>query len=219
MKKLIIFGSGILAKLAHFYFTRDSEYKIEGFTVDSPFLHNKVLCNLPVVPFEKICLLFPPEDHVIFVAIGPSSMNSIRETKYNEVKLKGYKFAKYISPVSLCYSKVGENCLVADNVTINPFSKIGNNNFFWEYSLISHDSVIMNNCYFGPRSIISSYTQVKNNVIVGSNTTIKSRLTIEEKTLIGSSCYISKNTTVNSVYGRNCSKFLGEISNKIDISD
>ena len=146
-------------------------------------------------------------------------MNTNREIKYKEAKLKGYKIAKYISPSSLCYSEVGENCLVADYVSINPFSKIGNNNFFWEYSLVSHDSVINDNCYFGPRSIISSYTQIKNNVIIGANATIKSRLTIGENTLIGSGCYLSKNTAANSVYGRNCSKFLGEISNKIDISD
>lgn len=219
MKNLIIFGTGVLAKLAHFYFERDSDLKPVCFTVDNSFLDNNGFCNLPVVPFEKICSLYPPENHEMFVAIGPSSMNSNRENKYIEAKLKGYKLSKYASPFSLNYSNVGENCLIADNVTINPFSQIGNNNFFWEYSLISHDSVISNNCYFGPRSIISSYTQIKNNVIVGANATIKSRLTIEEKTLIGSGCYISKNTTAFSIYGRNCSKFLGEVSNKIDISD
>ena len=44
------------------------------------------------------------------------------------LKSKGYKMAKYVSPHSLCYSKVGENSLIADHVSINPFSKIGFNN-------------------------------------------------------------------------------------------
>jgi len=219
LKKLIIFGTGIAAKLAHFYFKRDGEYLPVCFTVNRSYINSEKLCNLPIIPFERIDTIYKPDLHEIFVAIGPSSMNVNREIKYKESKSKGYKIAKYVSRFSLCYSEVGENCFIADNVTINPFSKIGNNNFFWEYSLISHDSVINDNCYFGPRSIISSYTQIKNNVIVGASTTIKSRLTIEEKTLIGSGCYLSKNTSANSVYGRNCSKFLGEISNKIDISD
>ena len=219
MKNLIIFGSGIVAKLAHFFFERDSDYSVVCFTVDSSHLDNDRLCDLPVFPFEEICSLYPPEKNEMFVAIGPSTMNSHRESKYIEVKLKGYKLAKYLSPFSLCYSDVGENSLIADNVTINPYSQIGNNNFFWEYSLVSHDTIISNNCYFGPRSIIGSYSKIKNNVIVGANATIKSRIIIEDKTLIGSSCYISRNTTALSVYGRNCSKFLGEISSKIDISE
>ena len=189
------------------------------FTADKYYIKKNKLLNLPVIPFDEICTIYKPDHHEIFIAIGPSFMNENREIKYNEAKLKGYRIAKYISPSSLCYSEVGENCLIADNVTINPFSNIGNNNFFWEYSLISHDAVISDNCYFGPRSIVSSYTKIKNNVIVGANATIKSRLTIEKNTLVGSCCYISKNTTVNSVYGRNCSKFLGNISKKIDISD
>lgn len=219
MKKLIIFGSGVVAKLAYFLFTRDSNYLPICFTVDNEYKTRDSFNNLPLIPFNKITELYPPETHEMFVAIGPSSMNSKREKKFFEVKSKGYKMAKYVSPHSLCYSKVGENSLIADYVSINPFSKIGFNNFFWEYSLISHDSIVMNNCYFGPRSIVSSYSVIQNNVIIGSNSTIKSKVTISNKTLVGSSCYISKNTTPESVFGRNSSKFLGEISTRINISD
>jgi acetyltransferase-like isoleucine patch superfamily enzyme len=219
MKKLIIFGSGVVAKLAYFLFTRDGNYLPICFTVDNEYKTRDSFNNLPLIPFNKITELYPPESHEMFVAIGPSAMNSKREKKFIEVKSEGYKMAKYVSPHSLCYSEVGENSLIADHVSINPFSKIGYNNFFWEYSLISHDSTVMNNCYFGPRSIVSSYSVIQNNVIIGANSTIKSKVTISHKTLVGSSCYISKNTTSESVFGRNCSKFLGEISSRIDISD
>ena len=64
-------------------------------------------------------------------------MNNIREKKFFEAKAKGYKLASYISKNAIVNSKLGENCLVADGVIINPFSKIGSNNFFWEFFSIS----------------------------------------------------------------------------------
>ena len=38
MKDLIIFGAGPFAELAHYYFERDSGYKVAAFTLDSAFL-------------------------------------------------------------------------------------------------------------------------------------------------------------------------------------
>ncbi len=35
--KLVIFGSGDIAQLAHYYFTNDSLYDVVAFTVDSEY--------------------------------------------------------------------------------------------------------------------------------------------------------------------------------------
>ena len=53
-KKLIIFGTGEIAQLAHYYFTNDSNYEIAAFTVDEQFLEEDTFCSLPVVPFETL---------------------------------------------------------------------------------------------------------------------------------------------------------------------
>ena len=34
MSELVIVGSGVTARMAHYYFTRDSEHKVIAFTVD-----------------------------------------------------------------------------------------------------------------------------------------------------------------------------------------
>lgn len=218
MKKLIIFGNTVVAKLAHHYFKRDSDYEIIGFTVDKQFMDEDTFLGLPNIEFETIENQYPPSEYDLFLAIGPNKMNDIREQKFKEAKAKGYYLATYISPSAVCNSELGENSLVADNAVVNPFVKIGHNNFIWEFSLICNDCEIHNNCYFSPRSVVSSYTLIKNNSIIGTNAVIKARVIIEEKSLIGANCYISKNTEVKSVFGEKCSPHLGNISDKVNIS-
>ncbi len=38
MSKIVIFGTGDIAQLAHYYFTTDSPYEVVAFTVDKAFL-------------------------------------------------------------------------------------------------------------------------------------------------------------------------------------
>ena len=54
MTRLVIFGNGEIAELAHYYFSTDSAYLVEGFTVDAEFLETESFCGLPLVPFEAV---------------------------------------------------------------------------------------------------------------------------------------------------------------------
>ena len=54
MKKVIIFGTGDLAKLIRKYLTRDSPHEIVAFTSHQEFINEKNIDGLPVIPFEKI---------------------------------------------------------------------------------------------------------------------------------------------------------------------
>ena len=45
-KPLVIFGIGEVAQLAHFYFGKDSDYKVAAFTVDVAYLTEKIFCDL-----------------------------------------------------------------------------------------------------------------------------------------------------------------------------
>ncbi|MCG8601524.1 MAG: hypothetical protein MI807_15380, partial [Verrucomicrobiales bacterium] len=131
---------------------------------------------------------------------------------------KGYSIASYISPNAVCHSDLGDNCLVADNVVINPFSEIGEDNFFWEFSLICNDLKIGDHCYFSPRSVISSYSVVGDNSVIGTGSIIKAHVKISKRTLVGAKCYITKDTQEKSVYGERNSEFLGCVSDKVNVS-
>lgn len=218
MKKIIIFGSGIMAKIAHFYFCRDSHYDIVSFCTDRSYRVTNEFCGLPVVNFEDVEKSYPPDLYDMFIAVGPSKMNSIRELKFNEARKKGYKLATYKSPYSICDSAVGENTFIGDMAIIHPFVEVGENNLIWEYALLGNNCKIASHGYFSPRSTVSTFATVEDNVLLGTGSIIKTGVTVARKSLIGASCYISANTKENGVYGEKSSILYGCIGDKLDIS-
>jgi hypothetical protein len=52
MAKLVIFGTGDIARLAHYYFTRDSRHPVVAFTVDAPYRSADEFLGLPLVDFR-----------------------------------------------------------------------------------------------------------------------------------------------------------------------
>jgi hypothetical protein len=218
MKKLIIFGNSSMARVSHFYFSRDSDYEVAGFTVDARYNHQGPMCGLGVVDFERLEETHPPAAYDLFVAIGPSRMNALREMKCAEARAKGYRLASYLSPRSVCESAIGENTFVADMVVISPFVTIGHDNFFYDGVICSSEATIGNHCYFAPRSYVGSLCEVRDNSILGAGAVLKSGVIVARMTLVGASAYISANTEEKGVYGEKSSELYGCISDKLDIS-
>ena len=216
-KKLIIFGVGSLAKMMDFYFSRDSDYEVVAFTVDAEYNTKSKFLDKEVINFENIVSDYPPQKFEMFIAIGPSKMNTIRARKYREAKEKGYQLANYISPNAICDSSIGDNSVVGDMSVINAYVEFGDNNFVWEHSVISNDSIIMDNCYVSPNTSIGTNSIICDNSIIGTGAIIKTGVKVAEKSLVGAACYISSSTMANGIYGQKSSKIYGEISGKINI--
>jgi UDP-3-O-[3-hydroxymyristoyl] glucosamine N-acyltransferase len=218
MKNLVIFGNASMAKVSHYYFSRDSDYTVAAFTVDAGYNDKGSICGLEVLDFERIEDVYPPDTSAMFIAIGPSRMNGVREAKFLDAKKKGYRLASYLSPRSVCGSVVGENTFVADMVVIAPFVTIGHDNYFYDGAICSNDAIIGSHCYFAPRSYVGSLCDVRDNSILGAGAVLKSGVVVARQTLVGASAYISANTQENGVYGERNSEIYGRISDKLDIS-
>ena len=54
MKKLIIYGIEEYAEVAQYYFEKESDYKVDFFTVDKKYATKKSLNGKKVVPFEDL---------------------------------------------------------------------------------------------------------------------------------------------------------------------
>jgi sugar O-acyltransferase (sialic acid O-acetyltransferase NeuD family) len=201
-QNLIIFGNGIAAKMAKYYFDNDSHYQIVAFTVDKDFIVSEMLEGLPVLDFSTIDLHFPPIENTIFIAVGYSKMNELRENKYQIAKKMGFGIASYISSRCVNMSKfpIGENAYILEGSIIQPFAKIGNNVTIWSGSVVGHGSIIEDNNFLSINVVVCGYTVIKNNCFLGANSTISDFVTIAEKTLVGAQSFISKNTEKGSVY-------------------
>ena len=115
-KKLIIFGIGELGELAKFYFDNDSDFQTVAFTLDEKYIKENTFSGLPVYSFSNLENNFNPEDYYLFIAIGYSKMNKIREEKYYQALDKGYKLASYISSKASIFKNcsIGSNCFILE---------------------------------------------------------------------------------------------------------
>ncbi len=147
-QKLVIVGAGETAEIAYEYFTRDSPFKVEGFSVEEAYLKTKTQFGLPVVPLEQIENHFDPKTHRIFVAISYTCLNRLRTRLLNQVKSKGYLPCSYISPQAFIAenAKIGQNCFVFENVVVQRGAQICDNTVIWCSSSIGHRSRIGPNC-------------------------------------------------------------------------
>jgi len=219
MKKLIIFGTGDVARLAHYYFSCDSEYEVMGFTVDKEYMEGDVFLDLPVVDFEEIADYFAPETHKMFIAIGYTKMNRIRAQTYFKAKERGYELATYVSSrcTFLTDNPVGDNCFILEDNTIQPFVEIGNNVTLWSGNHIGHDSVIEDHCFLASHIVVSGNVRINQYCFIGVNATLRNSITIAPETLVGAGAIIMKDTVEKGVYVPEKTELLNTKSDRVKL--
>lgn len=202
MKPLVIFGAGVGAKLAHYYFTRDTTQPVAAFTVDRPYWRENSFQGLPVIPADELRATYPPERYDLFVALSYAKMNRIRAERYYELKEMGYHLVSYVSPqcTFLTDNPIGDNCFILEDNTIQPFATIGNNVTLWSGNHIGHDAVIEDHCYITSHVVIAGHVHVGAYSFLGVNSTIRNDVRIGRHTLVGMGAAITKDTEDQSVY-------------------
>ena len=219
-KKLIIIGNTSNARLAKYFFETDSEYSVKAFSVNKEYITEPEFVELPVTPFEEIKKNYPPEEFELFVAVGYTDMNKIREKLYNECKAMGYKMANYISShcTFLTQFPTGDNCFILEDNTIQPYVKIGNNVVLWSGNHIGHDVTIEDHNFITSHVVVSGFVTIKRNCFIGVNATLRDGITIAPETLIAAGAIIMKDTEENGVYLPPRSTLFDKKSNEIKIS-
>ena len=212
MAKVLIFGVLDTAELAHYYLTHDSEHEVVAFTVSKTFLEQTRFKGLPVVPFEDIEMLYPPQEYKLFAPMTAKKMNTLRETIYLEGKAKGYDFITYISSKATWFNNdIGENCFILEDNTIQPFTKIGNNVVLWSGNHIGHHGEIKDHVFFTSHVVLSGHCTVGSHCFFGVNATIRDYTTLAKGTLLAMGASLTKQETEEwSVYVGNPAKRLGD---------
>lgn len=198
--KVIIFGNSDFAKLIYFYLKEEKKYEIVGFCVDDEFIKEKTFCGLKIIPFSQI-KQYPPKEYKIIVAIGYQKINTIREAVFKRFKNLGYNFISYVhkSAVLAQDFKIKENCIILENVVIQPFCEVNENTIILPRSVICHDAKIGKNCFIASCVCVNGYTIINNNTFLGAGSVIRDKIAIGCKNLIGAGCSILNSTEDNYV--------------------
>ena len=219
MAKLVIFGAGVIARMAHYYFTRDTEHEVVAFTVDEKYRPSDTFLDLPLIPLEGIEKRYAPAEYKMFVGLGYARMNKAREEKYHQMKAIGYELVSYVSSRCsfLTDHPVGDNCFILEDNTIQPFVKIGNNVTLWSGNHIGHDAVIEDHCFLTSHVVVSGFTRIGHHSFLGVNATLRNDITIAPETLIGAGAIIMKDTVEQGVYLPERAQLFGKKSSEIEL--
>lgn len=200
-KKLVIFGTDLLAKMAYVHFHEDSMYEVVGFTVNREYLKTEKFLGLPVFDYEESRRIFPADEYSMFVAIGSSRLNDLREKVYQVCKNSGYNLATYIhSSVKILGEKnIGDNCFILGTNNIDPFVTIGNNVFMWAHNHIGHETIISDNVFISSGVIISGSCLIGRNCFLGVNSAVADNVSIGSHSFIGMGVNVTQDVPEGSI--------------------
>ncbi|HEX2841182.1 acetyltransferase [Hyphomicrobium sp.] len=201
-KPLIIFGAGDIAELAHYYFTNDSDFEVKAFTVDREFVSSAEFKGLPVVPFDELEQRYPATDNWLFVALSYAKLNELRRAKYNAGKTLGYRFASYVSSHAnvLNDGRIGENCFVLEDNTVQPFATVGNNVTLWSGNHIGHHSTIGDHTFIASHVVVSGGVVIGEACFIGVNVTLRDHIKVGDKCVLGAGVMLLGDAESEGVY-------------------
>ena len=199
---LVIFGTGDIAQLAHYCFTRESSRQVAAFTVDRQYLASPTFCDLPVVAFEDVAQHYPASQYELFVALSYSKLNQLRKEKYLAAKAMGYRLASFISPRATVLNdgRIGDNCFIFEDNTIQPFVTIGSNVTLWSGNHIGHHSTIKDHCFIASHVVVSGGVEIGECTFIGVNATLRDHIKIGERCVIGAGALLLADAEPEGVY-------------------
>lgn len=217
MKKVVMFGTGMLAQVYHAALTEDSPYEVCAFTVHERHLHEPRLMDLEVVPFEKMETDYPPDEFAMIIAVGYKRVNRARAEIFSECKGKGYRLISHVSSSASLQGQieVGENTFIGDNCVIRTFTKIGNDVVVGGSCYIGQHTVISDHCFVSQCASLGGNIQVDPYTFIGQNATIRNFVHIAANCVIGAGTVILEDTKEHEVYKAVGTELLGIPSYKL----
>ena len=193
MADIVIFGTGYSADVARVYLQRYSNHRIVGFTVDRQYATTDRFHDVPLVAWDCLEGVFPPDQVELLGPISYSRMNQFRCERYREGKARNYRFASFIHPQSnLETEEIGAHCFILERNIIEPFVKIGENVVMWGGGHVGHNAVI------GDHSFLSGDVGLGARARIGQRCFLAARAAVRVDVTVGDDCLLGFGVTVQT---------------------
>ena len=173
-----------------------------GFAADKQFITSPSMLGIPTYDVQELHNFFGQTEVLLFVAVGGGRLNRDRTKFYTKFKEMNYKFASYVSSQAFVWYnvKIGENCFILENNTLQPFVEIGNNVIIWSGNHIGHRTKVYDHCFISSHCVVSGFCEIGESSFLGVNCTIEDEVQIASDNFLGASSLIQKNTDLNSLF-------------------
>jgi sugar O-acyltransferase (sialic acid O-acetyltransferase NeuD family) len=201
-RRVLIFGIGTGADTARRYIELDTPHEVVGYLVDREFLKVPTFNGCPVVAVDEAVTRFSPDDVLAFVPLGSARMNMLRAEKHQLLKSLGYRFLSYVHSSNKLegHCKIGENCFILENQSVNFDAAIGNNVVIWSGCQIGDRSRIGDHAFLAAHVVLNGDVTVGEYAYLGSNCNISNAVRIARQSFIGANALITQDTEERSVH-------------------
>ena len=195
LKQLVIFGASTLARLAHYYATREMGLQVAGFVVDDAYLVGSEFLSLPLSGWSAFCASTDPNGVAVHVAIGYRSMRA-RKAAFESVHAAGYETITIRSRASYVADDValGNNNFIMPGVVIESGAALASNNVVWSNTTICHDCVIGSHNFFAANTTLGGAVRVGEGNFLGFSSVVLQGCRIGSETLIGAQSLVRQDT-------------------------
>ncbi len=202
MAKVVLFGLQETAELAHYYLKVDSEHEVVAFSVHQAYMpKDPTFLSLPIIAFEEVETVFPPEDYVFFAPMSPLKMNTLRASIYDQIKGKGYDCINYISSKATVFNTIfGQNCFVQEGCTLQPYSELGNNVMIWSDSTVGHHTRIKDHVTLAAQVMVNGHCEIGENTLFSINSCVAYGIKVAKGTFVEMGAAIANHTQSWSSY-------------------
>jgi sugar O-acyltransferase (sialic acid O-acetyltransferase NeuD family) len=193
-RKVVIVGAGESAEIAYEYFTHDSPHEVVAFAVEAKYRDSDDLFGLPVIDFERIVDLYPPDRAHAFVALSSTYLNRARRRLYRATKEKGYACVSYVSSKAFVWRnvKIGENTMIFENNVLQYHVEVGDDTVLWSGNHVGHRTVIGNDVFIASHAVISGFCRIGDGCFLGVNCCLGDEVSIGENCVIGMGAVVVK---------------------------
>jgi sugar O-acyltransferase (sialic acid O-acetyltransferase NeuD family) len=138
----------------------------------------------------------------MFIALSYSKLNAVRKEKFEAAKALGYTLTSFVSPHATVLNdgRIGENCFIFEDNTIQPFAMIGDNVTLWSGNHIGHHSTIGNHTFVASHVVVSGGVRIGEQCFIGVNATLRDHITIGDRCVIGAGALILNDAEPEGVY-------------------
>ena len=200
MKDLIIIGVGGVGReaalIAEEINEQSQEWNILGFVDDNESVQNTYINGYPVLGKSQYLQNYKEE---VYVFCGISNYKVKKKIISKLKENKNIKFATLIHPsVKLNkHIKIGEGCIIYQNVIMTVNIEIGNHVIISPKCGIGHDSVIDNYVTLLWNVNVSGNVKIKEGATMGSGSTVIQGLTIGEGSFVGAGACVIRDVDDN----------------------
>ncbi|OUS29679.1 hypothetical protein A9Q99_08355 [Gammaproteobacteria bacterium 45_16_T64] len=198
---IYIYGYGGMATLFH-HIAKKNGLSIAGFCIEDTFFNPQTIENLPLKRYSEIVAENKQQAIDLYIAVGPTKMNHVREKIYKMAKGDGINTPNFIcqSTFELPPYSIGDGNIILNSGVIHSGATIGDNNFLSSSVTLGHGVTLGNGNFFAGGVIVAGEATIQERCFFGLGVTISDNITIADESFIGQGCAITKNTEQGSTY-------------------